>query len=63
MIFLIIAFEIKLLFPDLGQRPRQNRRLIQHTLLKNISPKPGGSITIATDHDVLKLGFRKISKI
>ena len=49
--------EIKLLFPDPWPKTKhQNRRLIQHTLIEKIYQilKPGGSITIATDHDVLK---------
>lgn len=49
--------EIKLLFPDPWPKTKhQSRRLIQHTLIEKIYQilKPGGSITIATDHDVLK---------
>ena len=49
--------EIKLLFPDPWPKTKhQSRRLIQNTLIERIYQilKPSGSITIATDHDVLK---------
>jgi tRNA (guanine-N7-)-methyltransferase len=49
--------EIKLLFPDPWPKTKhQSRRLIQNTLIEKIYQilKPRGSITIATDHDVLK---------
>ena len=49
--------EIKLLFPDPWPKTKhQSRRLIQNTLIEKIYQilKPSGSITIATDHDVLK---------
>ena len=49
--------EIKLLFPDPWPKNKhQSRRLIQNTLIEKIYQilKPSGSITIATDHDVLK---------
>ena len=49
--------EIKLLFPDPWPKTKHHRRrLIQNTLIEKIYQilKPNGSITIATDHDVLK---------
>ena len=49
--------EIKLLFPDPWTKTKhQSRRLIQNTLIEKIYQilKPNGSITIGTDHDVLK---------
>ena len=49
--------EIKILFPDPWPKKRhKNRRLIQDEFIKNIYPviKHQGTITIATDHDILK---------
>jgi len=48
---------IKMLFPDPWPKTKhQSRRLIQNTFIENIYQilKPSSSITIATDHDVLK---------
>ena len=49
--------EIKILFPDpWPKKKHRNRRLIQKEFLKKIYPviKHQGTITIATDHDLLK---------
>ena len=49
--------EIKILFPDpWPKRKHKNRRLIQNEFIKIIYPviKHHGTITIATDHDMLK---------
>ena len=49
--------EIKLLFPDpWPKKKHRNRRLIQNEFIKTISPiiKHQGTITISTDHDLLK---------
>ena len=49
--------EIKLLFPDpWPKKKHQKRRLLQDEFIDVIYPiiKPKGTITIATDHDVLK---------
>ena len=48
---------IKILFPDPWPKTKhQNRRLIQNTFIEKVYQilKPSSSITIATDHDVLK---------
>ena len=49
--------EIKLLFPDpWPKKKHRNRRLIQNEFIKTIYPiiKHKGTITISTDHDLLK---------
>ena len=49
--------EIKILFPDpWPKKKHKNRRLIQNEFIKIIYPiiKNQGTITIATDHDILK---------
>ena len=49
--------EIKILFPDpWSKKKHRNRRLIQNEFLKTIYPiiKHQGTVTIATDHDLLK---------
>ena len=49
--------EIKILFPDpWPKKKHKNRRLIQNEFIKIIYPiiKSQGTITIATDHDILK---------
>ena len=49
--------EVKILFPDPWPKTKhQNRRLIQSEFIELIYSiiKPSGTITIATDHDVLK---------
>ena len=49
--------EIKLLFPDpWPKKKHRNRRLIQNEFIKTIYPiiKHQGTITISTDHDLLK---------
>ena len=49
--------EIKILFPDPWPKKKHiNRRLIQNDFIKKIYPiiKHQGTITIATDHDLLK---------
>ena len=49
--------EIKILFPDpWPKKKHKNRRLIQNDFIKMIHPiiKNQGTITIATDHDILK---------
>ena len=49
--------EIKILFPDpWPKKKHQKRRLLQDEFIEAIYPilKPNGTITIATDHDVLK---------
>ena len=49
--------EIKMLFPDpWPKKKHQNRRLIQNEFIETIYTilKPNGTITIATDHDILK---------
>ena len=48
---------IKILFPDpWPKKKHENRRLIQNEFIETIYPiiKPKGTITIATDHDILK---------
>ena len=49
--------EIKILFPDpWPKKKHRNRRLIQNEFIKTIYPiiKHQGTVTIATDHDLLK---------
>ena len=49
--------EIKILFPDpWPKKKHKNRRLIQNEFIKTIYPiiKHQGTVTIATDHDLLK---------
>ena len=49
--------EMKILFPDPWPKNKhQNRRLIQNEFIESLHSviKPTGTITIATDHDVLK---------
>ncbi len=49
--------DIKLLFPDPWPKTKhQSRRLVQNAFIEKIYKilKPSGSITIATDHDILK---------
>ena len=49
--------QIKILFPDpWPKKKHEKRRLIQNEFLEKVCPivKPKGTITIATDHDILK---------